>query len=227
MVKKYSGSENLEIMLDAKNYNSYLCDQVLKWRPTNCSTAVDFGAGSGTFAQLISRSISLVECVEQDSHLSEQIKNKGFNTFLNLNSIPDASRQFIYSLNVLEHIDKDAETVSELGKKLTTGGTLLIYVPAFNALWSHMDTAVGHYRRYKRGSLKALFDESWSVVECDYLDSLGFFAALSLKYLGAKSGKLNPRMVKIYDKYIFPLSRLLDSAKLPFGKNLILVAKKK
>ena len=67
--------------------------------------------------------------------------------------MPDASFNYIYTLNVLEHIEDDAAALRSLHAKLTDGGKLLIYVPAFPVLYTSMDAKVGHVRRYTRDTL--------------------------------------------------------------------------
>ena len=43
---EYSGMDNLEVMLEAQNYNRFLTDQVVNNRAGN-GAVLDFGAGSG------------------------------------------------------------------------------------------------------------------------------------------------------------------------------------
>ena len=64
-------------------------------------------------------------------------------------------------------------------------------------------------------------------IEARYYDSLGFAAALAYKLVSKQDGKVSPSTVGIYDRYVFPLSRLLDVAAKPFiGKNVGLTARK-
>ena len=66
-----------------------------------------------------------------------------------INSTPLASSQFdlVLILDVLEHIDPVA-LLNEARRLLTDEGKLVITVPAFNALWSHVDLMAGHRCRY-------------------------------------------------------------------------------
>jgi hypothetical protein len=60
-----------------------------------------------------------------------------------------------------------------------------------------------------------------------YSDSVGFFAALAYKYLD-KSGTVNKDSVKVYDRFIYPLSIVIDKiASRFFGKNVEAIAVKK
>ena len=60
-------------------------------------------------------------------------------------------------LDVLEHVESDGETLRLLGKCLKPGGELIIKVPALNCLYSGMDKAIGHYRRYNKRALIKTF----------------------------------------------------------------------
>jgi hypothetical protein len=47
-MKKYNGTENLEWMKLAKNYNTFLVELIEK-DIDSCKKNLDFGAGTGTF----------------------------------------------------------------------------------------------------------------------------------------------------------------------------------
>ena len=117
---------------------------------------------------------------------------------------------------MLEHIEDDVGALRELYNKLVPGARLLIYVPAFPVLYTSMDAKVGHIRRYTRGSLlKAVGAAGFRVHRASYADCLGFVATLAFKYSGNASGDVNRSALKLYDRAIFPLSRLLDGQEIP------------
>jgi 2-polyprenyl-3-methyl-5-hydroxy-6-metoxy-1,4-benzoquinol methylase len=70
-------------------------------------------------------------------------------TFGDLNEVLDGSFELVFALNVLEHIDYDSAVVGQLGAKLRKHGRLLIYVPAFECLWTSLDEKLKHYRPYR------------------------------------------------------------------------------
>jgi hypothetical protein len=116
----------------------------------------------------------------------------------------------------------------ELHSKLKPGGKLFIYVPAFQLLSSAMDKKVGHCRRYGRAELTDKVNAAgFRIVDSRYADSLGFLASLVYKWQGNDSGDINRGALKVYDRFVFPLSRAIDVFASSFvGKNLTLVAEK-
>jgi predicted SAM-dependent methyltransferase len=145
----------------------------------------------------------------------------------NIEDIEDNSTDFIYSLNVLEHIENDNEELKTWNKKCKSGGSVLIYVPAFKILYSSFDKAVGHHRRYTKKELVEKCEEAgFYIKKAKYVDSLGFFIAFLYKGIN-RDGKLNKRQLVFYDKFLFPVSRLFDVLfSNIFGKNVYIVAKK-
>ena len=225
-VSSYSGRENLEAMKHAGNYNKYLVDLVK--RHARRGTVLDFGAGAGTFAAPMTEAGYDIACIEPDVDLQAILREQGLGAHADLQQIGAESIDYIYTLNVLEHIEDDAATLNSLAARLRPAGRIMIYVPAFQCLFSSMDRKVGHFRRYRLGSLKTLVENSGlQVEEARYVDSAGFFASLLFKWIGSDSGEISPRSVALYDRLAFPLSRLADRmfCRL-FGKNLLVVASK-
>lgn len=226
-VDAYEGVDNLEAMQEAVNYNEFLAREVARDALPG-KLIVDFGAGVGTFARpLHQRGLNLI-CIENDARLSARLKGEGMRVEPALDALADSSVDYLYSLNVLEHIEDDASVVAAWYAKLKPGAPLLLYVPAFMCLYSEMDKRIGHYRRYRRLPLVALLRDAGFAVERDtYVDSLGFFASLGLRFFDRSGGVLNPGTVRLYDRVGFPLSRLMDLvAGRFFGKNVLIRARK-
>ncbi|MBE6452511.1 MAG: class I SAM-dependent methyltransferase [Alphaproteobacteria bacterium] len=226
---QYSGEENLEIMNKAVNYNGRLLELLQKLIASKNDMIADLGAGNGYFVkELRELNYKNLVCVEPAQNMQKYLKE--FEVFLSMEDIEDCSLDFIYSLNVLEHIENDNAVIEQIYNKLKKGGKMLIYVPAFPCLYSKMDRKVGHYRRYLKDELSKKVERSGLIIEdCKYADFLGFFASLIFKMLPSQSGVPSVKSIKFYDKFIFPLSVLADKitkGKL-LGKNLYLVAVKK
>jgi predicted SAM-dependent methyltransferase len=223
----YSGTENLEVMADAVKYNQFLVSLIQREIKPG-ALVVDFGAGIGTFAQKVAVAGNQVHCIEPDHRQLERIVALGLPASRNINDFEDASIDILYTLNVLEHIENDVEVLADCYQKIKPGGHILIYVPAFKVLYSSMDKKVGHLRRYTRSTLaEKVGMAGFAVVRNEYVDSVGFFASLVFKVFGNDSGTINRGALIVYDRYIFPLSRLADFVcSKVFGKNVYLIARR-
>jgi len=223
----YSGRDNLVAMREAHRYNAFLADLITRHAPAG-GKWLDFGAGGGQFAIPLKRSGHHIVAVEVDAGLAQGIRSHGIPTFTSLDDVEDASFDFIYTLNVLEHISDDGAALRQLHRKLRPGGKLLVYVPAFQVLYSSMDTLVGHYRRYNKGGLRRVVQQAGFDVEHGaYADSIGYVASLAYRWLPGRDGTITPGAVALYDRWIFPFSRALDAVASPWlGKNVYLVARK-
>jgi SAM-dependent methyltransferase len=212
-------------MREAENYNRYLVDLILDHGQVG-RRVVDFGAGAGTFAERVAALGLEVTAVEPDDHLRGLLAERGIRAVAAVADLADRSFDYAYTLNVLEHIEDDVAALRDL-HALVAGG-LLVYVPAFPILYTSMDAKVGHVRRYTRASLTACVSAAgYRIEKVAYADSLGFFATLLFKAAGNRSGDVNPSMLRLYDRFVFPVSRLVDKLMGHwFGKNLLLVARK-
>jgi SAM-dependent methyltransferase len=220
----YEGTEVLENLKEAVNYNDSLKDLVIK--NSNAGRTLDFGAGIGTFSEMMKSELA-PECLEVDEKQANFLEKIGFQVHRELNF--NEEFDFIYSLNVLEHIEDHKGIAQDLIKSLKPGGRLLVFVPAFNILYSDLDKKVGHFRRYRISGLKALFEGSQTTVtKARYFDTIGFFFALVFKTLGLKTGSVNKRNITIFDKIFYPLNFVLDPLfSMLVGKNVYVIVEKK
>ena len=230
MTESYTGTEILDVMEGATEYRRFLATLIEEVGGTaDDRRLLDFGAGIGTYAEE-ARSLGYsVLCVELDDAQREQLAQSGFETARTLSTVPDATFGALYTLNVLEHVEDDRSAVAELFRVTRPGGRLLVYVPAFPLLFTDLDRQVGHHRRYRRRELVQLASAAGYVVDrCVYADSLGFVSSLAWRATGMRSQTVfTPRAVQRYDRWIFPVSRKLDTVCERFlGKNLVLLARR-
>ena len=194
-------------------------------------SVLEFGAGTGTLCEIFRDEFRISpDCVEIDDRLRNVLSEKGFKVFSNLS---DSKKKYswIYSSNVLEHIEDDLNALKSLAEQLEVNGRIAIYVPALPILFSGLDRSVGHFRRYKKKELiKKVSKSGFEVEYCVYHDCLGVVASLALKALGYKNkvGLGSRRSFQIYDQVVYPVSKVLDRVGMQkiIGKNLLLVAKK-
>jgi len=130
-------------------------------------------------------------------------------------------------VNVLEHIEDDRGALRALHDGLTPGGTVFLFVPAFEALYSEFDRMVGHYRRYRRNELAAkVAAAGFEVVEARYVNAVGALAwwliACRLRRFPRRSST-----VRIYDRTVTPLVRRLEARWAPpFGQSVLCVGRR-
>ena len=228
----YSG---IQVLHDTEEgLTNYSSDIVRKMRNSidaeiSSLQIIDFGAGTGQLAQIWRDNYGVSPiCIEIDPYLRNLLKSKGFITFENINLVRNIS--FIYTSNVLEHIENDVETLKSIRNRMQPGGKIAIYVPALPFLFSGLDVSVGHYRRYtKKELIYKTTSAGFEIEKCVWNDSIGILASLCLKIFGfkGKSGLGSKRSLIIYDRAVYPISWLLDKLvfKKIIGKNLLLIAK--
>jgi len=89
--------------------------------------------------------------------------------------------------DVLEHIEDDVAAVDVVHALLKPGATAVISVPAYQWLFGHHDVQLGHYRRYTRGSLRALFRERFTIEASRYYGAALIPVALYYSRLSKKT----------------------------------------
>ncbi len=227
----YAGAD--ELWANEKYLKRYNADVVrmLSQHLKGASAVLEFGAGIGTLATLWHSTTKVrPECLEIDRTLRQTLVERGFHCYETIESI-QKTFDGIYTSNVLEHVGDDVAALKQLHSKLRPGSSIAIFVPAFTCLYSEFDSSIGHYRRYgKRELLNKLKLAQFEVLTCHFVDSIGFFAWLSLKLRRHQAEQRlgSGRSLRIYDKYIYPISKILDALGLKhvLGKNLLVVAMK-
>jgi SAM-dependent methyltransferase len=131
-------------------------------------------------------------------------------------------------LNVLEHVEDDAAELRLAAAALRPAGTLLVFGPGLEWLYSELDYNAGHYRRYPVGRLRRLARAAGlEVVSSRYFDVVGvlpYFVVYRLLRRPAISGST----LWGYDRLLVPVSRGLQRVvpRPPLGKNVVLIARK-
>lgn len=224
--ESYSGRRILEAMHEAVKYTDAVQAIIETAIPRGVSRILEFGAGDGVFVKRLEAKGLTVDCVEIDDELRARLGNR--KVYATIQEVPEASYDFICTVNVLEHIRDLPTAIRGLRRVLKPGGTLFVFVPAFNALWTSLDDEVGHVRRFTKATLRATLSAGgFSAQRLHYFDSIGFPASLVLKAL-ERFGllRLSGSSIGFYDRYLFPLSKALDRCLAPvIGKNVIAVAR--
>ena len=141
---------------------------------------------------------------------------------------PDYTSKYdsVFALNVIEHIEDDNLAVKNCSLLLKANGILIILVPAYQALFNHFDTELGHYRRYTKKSLSSLIKEDFNILHLQYFNSVGILGWWLNGNL-LKKKNLPDNQMQLFDKFV-PLFKIID--KIIFnqlGLSVIVVCKKK
>lgn len=193
---------------------------------------LEIGAGCGSFTRNYvkpdHKNITLTE-LDNKNILDLNQKFKNFKNIKILNTtISKIKNEYdtILYLHVLEHIKDDQNEIKEAIKRLKKGGHLLIMVPAHQKIYSNLDRAVGHYRRYEREFFKEEF-LNLKRVSLFSLDIIGYLLYFLNKIFFKK--EIFPSRLKIFiwDKIGTPLTAIIDRlTNYNYGKCIIVIYKK-
>ena len=193
---------------------------------------LEIGAGCGSFTRNYvkpdHKNITLTELDNKNIlDLNQKFKNFKNIKILNtdINKIKNEYDTILY-LHVLEHIKDDQNEIEEATKRLKKGGHLLIMVPAHQKIYSNLDRAVGHYRRYEREFFKEEF-LNLERVSLFSVDIIGYLLYFLNKIFFKK--EIFPSRLKIFiwDKICTPLTAIIDRlTNYNYGKCIIVIYKK-
>lgn len=143
---------------------------------------------------------------------------------------PEGSFDTVMCANVLEHIPEHEAAAANMFRALVKGGHLLLFVPAHMSLYNDMDRLAGHLRRYTKETLgRVLAPLGGTMVKLRYFNSiggLGWWVNRLRRYDSLNDGAINGQ-IRIFDKYIVPVSRMIDPLSRGFfGQSLIAVVRK-
>ena len=223
----YSGTRILDAMHSGVRYGEAVFTELRGALPSDASKILDFGAGAGFFLNKFGAIGVIVDGVEPDEDLRSITQSSAGTIWSDIRNVPTESFDFVYTVNVLEHIVELDQACGHLSRVLKPNRKLFVFVPAHEILWTSLDDEVQHVRRFDCQSLRLTLERAgFHIDQITYFDSLGFLAALGIRALETFGlFRYNSATVGFYDRYLFPISRRLDRLlNGRIGKNLIAVA---
>ncbi|MGH3907757.1 MAG: class I SAM-dependent methyltransferase [Pseudonocardiaceae bacterium] len=215
---------------DKPRYRRFQHDLIIE----HCGRSVlEVGAGLGEFAeQLTGLDRLVVTDVDPDAvdvmrkrfagRPEVQVRQLDVESGLELDEPVDT----VVTINTLEHIEDDAQTLRSLARLVVPGGTIVAWVPGYQQLYGDFDRRVGHVRRYTPATLSESFRAAGLVPTVvkpvNLLGGIAWWAAVRR----GGTGSPNPRLVAVYDRILVPATRALESlVRVPFGQSILGVAR--
>ena len=228
MIKKYP-EVALERFDKASLWIKYVVFKIKRFLKNDI---LEVGAGFGSFTRSYMKNFHSVTLTDADDNSFNLLKQNFLND-QNVNiiksSVKDIEKKFntILYFNVLEHIEEDKLEIKNALEKLNNKGYLIILVPAHQKIYSKLDKAVGHYKRYDIDFFKNNRFENSKIVKLYFLDVFGYLLYYANKIFF--KGETYPSNLKIFiwDKIFTPLTIVIDFlTAYKFGKNILCIYQK-
>ena len=221
----------------ADNYNNWIIN---KFNPYIGSSLLEIGTGQGNFKKYLSHRVKQYVSIDIDEKVIKRAKERdsGGNYIVAdaaSNDFSSKLKEFSFDtvmcVNVLEHIPDHKKAIANMLQVLRPGGHLLLFVPAFQALYNDMDKLAGHCRRYRKGDINELVAGlNVDIIMNEYFNSiggLGWWVNKLRTHKDLDSKNINKQVI-IFEKYIVPVSKFINPfSKKIFGQSLLAVLKKK
>jgi SAM-dependent methyltransferase len=233
--QKPYAADDLETMSEAHRYQAHVFGLV---RPHVGSRVLEVGCGIGTMTRQLLDVAQEVVCIEPNLNCATRARAE-------LGAHPRVAirichleecdrdelqqRQFdtVVCVNVLEHIEDDVRALALFRDVVVkTGGKVLIFVPAVQALYGPHDAALGHHRRYSKRTLARAFDGAGlDVVAMQYTNPIGLLGWMYNLYISGNTEHTSGQ-VRIFDRLVAPWALPLERlAPPPIGLSLFAVGR--
>ncbi len=219
-----------EIVLDT--INIYL-------RKSGDVKVLDIGCGSGLMLNALENIGQPfgMDMSDEAINFSKEIFNGRVEKGILPDQIPYEEDFFdlITALDVIEHVDRDIDSLKSIRSRLVSGGKAVITVPAYMFLWSSFDELNEHKRRYTLSELNSkLVQAGFTVEKISYFNTLLFPAVFVVRMLnnllkrdGASDVDMPSRPLNYILEKIFGIEKyLLRFVSLPFGVSILAVVRK-
>ena len=124
------------------------------------SSMLEIGCGLGVLRQMLEAATKWnVDAMDLNAGaLFRSAPGRGRTALYNIHDrAPELAAKYdaIFLFDVIEHIDDPVSFMTSALYHLKPGGHVFVNVPALQSLYSTFDVAVGHCRRYNKGTLEA------------------------------------------------------------------------
>jgi SAM-dependent methyltransferase len=221
----------LESLEGAGNYLAWIIQLA---KPHLGEELLEIGAGHGTMTAMLTGRLRLV--VSDPSARCVRILKERYGHLPGVEVVEaDVSQaaatgpyDSILMVNVLEHIEDDSSALQQLAGALRPGGRLVLWVPAFQALYSAFDERIGHYRRYRLKDVRRLLEDAdLEISELRYVNAVGVLGWLLIARLLGRSPTVGGKL-KIFDRGLLPILRSVEGVvRMPVGLSVFAVGRRR
>jgi len=207
---------------------------------------LEIGCGNGGFIKTITEDKNIEVTgseiyVKGLSYAKKSLPDVNFIQFDVSQGVLGETYDMILAFDVLEHIEKDIDAMSNIKNMLSVGGKLIVSVPQHMFLWSSLDEIVKHKRRYSRSDM--LEKLTACGLEISYCTSFVFalFPLMVVSRIFDRKGTNSRSDEAAFERkvsfsgvlnWMFDKVMQIDEfliragASLPFGGTLVVVAKR-
>ncbi|POM26908.1 hypothetical protein BTM25_13160 [Actinomadura rubteroloni] len=216
---------------EARNYRQYEHDTVA---PYVGRSMLEIGSGLGHFSENFAGRLDYLAVSDNDPYCVGELRKRYADSadveVIDLELPAEIGiRQkvdTVVMMNVLEHIKDDVQALRDLAAVTQPGGRIVIWVPGYMQLYGDFDRKVGHVTRYTPATLRASVEEAG--LKAEVLKPINFLGGIAwwVAVRRGGTGYPDPRLVRIYDRTVVPLTRLIERfVRPPFGQTVLCVAR--
>ncbi len=225
----------IEKMSDIEDNHWWFCgkrDLVKKHIGNKSGLLLDIGCGTGANLKAFSQSANSVG-VEFSKDALKLCRNRVDNHLVRCSAEKLPFKNSIFNsitiLDVLEHLDKDVDSMKEIRRVLKISGKAIISVPAHMFLWDEHDVLLHHKRRYSMKELECKLKKTgFYIKKISYWNFLLFPLVAVYKFLnnGTDTKKTNMYLNALLYSVLSIDNFLIKRMYLPIGVSIFCVAEK-
>jgi 2-polyprenyl-3-methyl-5-hydroxy-6-metoxy-1,4-benzoquinol methylase len=224
----------LQNLSHAEAFTHWVLEEISPWLGQRI---LEVGCGIGTYTAELAMGARTITAMDMEcAFVDEAVRRLGHHsnvrllcgdaTAADMPKSDDEAFDTVILLDVLEHIEDDVALLARLGARLRPAGYLILKVPAMPSLYSPMDKAIGHWRRYDKAGLAAVIARAG--LEPVRIWSFNAAAVPAWWWNGRVLKRRSPprQQVALYNRLVPVLRRLDRLARLVCGASLLAVARR-
>jgi SAM-dependent methyltransferase len=217
--------------------------QFAQFAPYVGKRAVDVGCGLGSLTEhFLEHGVESYLGVEPDPDLRSRLTKRHPDPRVRLAAVGDATDPALaaelkadgidtaFSVNVLEHIERDDLALRNMIEGTKPGGHVLLLVPAHPFLYGSLDTLDRHFRRYTKATLRDLVARAGGD-SVDWVDLYHFNAIAAFGWFVKgrilKETRQEDENFSLMNAVLPFVSRVEGLMRPPFGLSLIAILRRR